>query len=187
MMTLLCYNTGIKEVVMDKVCTKCQQRLAITEFSKDKYKRGGYRSACKACSAQEFAEYKASPAYKDRLKRANEARLRSKTDNPVAHWAHVAFHNAKKRAALNGIEHTITKDWLAANAPTNCPLLGVSLVYDAVKCTATSASLDRKNPSLGYTPDNCWVISFKANRIKTDASLQELKVLVKNMARYYNV
>lgn len=39
----------------------------------------------------------------------------------------------------------------------------------------TSPSLDRKDPTKGYVRGNVAWISFRANRIKSDASQQELE------------
>lgn len=171
---------------MDKICTKCQQRLPISSFSRDKYKRGGYRSACKACSALEFKAYKEEnpDAYKRRLKATNEGRAATKELDPVKIWAHDAYHNAKSRAKRGNIEFSITKDWLIANAPIRCPLLEVELTYNADRSTLSSASVDRIDPNKGYTPANCKVISCKANRMKSNANLDELIKLVNNMKHY---
>lgn len=35
---------------MEKVCTKCEQRLPTSEFTKDKQKKDGFRSSCKNCN-----------------------------------------------------------------------------------------------------------------------------------------
>lgn len=53
--------------------------------------------------------------------------------------------------------------------PDVCPLLNVPM---------KSPSLDRIDNSKGYTKDNVWVISKRANTIKGDATLAELKTLV---------
>ena len=44
-----------------------------------------------------------------------------------------------------------------------------------------SYSLDRIDSSKGYIPGNVWVISRRANAIKSDATLEELELLVKNL------
>lgn len=42
------------------------------------------------------------------------------------------------------------------------------------------ATLDKIDPSKGYTVGNVQIISSRANTIKNDASLEELKTIVKN-------
>ncbi len=65
--------------------------------------------------------------------------------------------------------------------PEVCPLLGIPLVMFGGKITANSASVDRKDPSKGYVKGNVWVISYKANSMKQNASLEDLETLVRNL------
>lgn len=44
-----------------------------------------------------------------------------------------------------------------------------------------SASLDRRECEKGYVPGNVAVISYRANTIKSDATVDELKSIVKWM------
>lgn len=55
-----------------------------------------------------------------------------------------------------------------------CPLLGTTYVFGKGRTDPCSPSLDRKDSAKGYTPENTWVISAKANRIKSDATVQEV-------------
>lgn len=167
-----------------KVCPGCNQTLETTQFSKDKYRKDGLRRKCKICSSKEFSAFKNSPGYAERIVRAKKTKQETKQKTPKVVWAHTAYHNSKARAKLLGVEHTITKAWLIDNAVDCCPLLGVVLVYNSTVCEANSASIDRKDSSKGYTPENCKVVSFKANRIKNNASIDELKLLVQNIDSY---
>ena len=168
----------------NKKCSGCQQDLPLNLFSKDKYQKSGYRCKCKGCSAVEFTSYSNTENYTKRLEKQVNTRRKQKETNPTKYWAHTAFHNAKKRAADNGLEFSITKQWLEENAPQTCVLLGVELIYNANKSSPSTASLDRKDSAKGYTPDNCKIISFKANRIKSNASVEEIITLAKNMQNY---
>ena len=64
--------------------------------------------------------------------------------------------------------------------PDYCPILGVKLNYDGTGIegnwsrTENSPSIDRINSSIGYTKDNIHVISWRANRIKNDSTVEEL-------------
>ena len=66
---------------------------------------------------------------------------------------------------------------------THCPLLGIELSYD--KYTNNSApdnyaSLDKIDPNKGYVVGNVQIVSFRANTLKNSATLDELKLIVKN-------
>ena len=85
---------------------------------------------------------------------------------------------ARTRATERGMEFTITKEDIVI--PDKCPLLGIDIIPKA-KDRTHSPSLDRIDSKKGYTPDNIWVVSSRANTLKNDASLQELELLVENL------
>ncbi len=64
--------------------------------------------------------------------------------------------------------------------PVLCPILKMPLDYQnkTGKPHEYSPSIDKIIPELGYIPGNVAVISYRANRIKNDASLAELEALV---------
>ena len=97
-------------------------------------------------------------------------------DDRSAMWS-----RAKYRAAHKGREFTITKEDIVI--PERCPLLGIPLVCHRGKGSqqGNSPSLDRIDPTKGYIKGNVWVISNRANTLKNDATLQELKTLVENL------
>ena len=94
------------------------------------------------------------------------------------------YHNAQHRAKKKGIPFTISMDDIVI--PEVCPLLEIPLVSTSDKTDPRNPSLDQKVPGKGYTPDNIWVISYRANALKWDATLQELKTLVENLEDLYN-
>ena len=65
--------------------------------------------------------------------------------------------------------------------PKYCPLLGTLLEFGGAP--ATSPSIDRLDPAKGYTKDNIWVISRRANAIKNDATPEELHRLTHNLVK----
>lgn len=60
--------------------------------------------------------------------------------------------------------------------PDYCPALGIKLDYSdgKGKRTDNSPSVDKIIPAKGYTPGNIVVLSWRANRIKNDAEIEEL-------------
>jgi len=67
--------------------------------------------------------------------------------------------------------------------PDKCPILGLTLDYSIGKGSRTenSPSLYRIDSSKGYVKNNVHVISWRANRIKNDATVQELQ----DIANYF--
>jgi hypothetical protein len=68
--------------------------------------------------------------------------------------------------------------------PDVCPLLGIPISLETGdKRSPHNPSLDRidPDPSIGYVRGNVQVISARANWLKADATLQELKTLVENL------
>lgn len=61
--------------------------------------------------------------------------------------------------------------------PVTCPVLGIPLKFNRGKPEDDSYSIDRINSSIGYTIDNIEVISYRANRLKSDASNNEINLL----------
>lgn len=80
------------------------------------------------------------------------------------------FYDAKKRAIALGLPFDIEPEDIIV--PKVCPVLGILLTVGGAR--DSSPSLDRKIPALGYVKGNVFVISFRANRIKADASVAEI-------------
>jgi hypothetical protein len=83
---------------------------------------------------------------------------------------------ARSRAKENNLPFTISESDVIV--PTYCPVLGVELTVGDGKCGPQSPTIDRIKPELGYIPGNIIVISFRANTIKSDATIQELEKVV---------
>lgn len=72
--------------------------------------------------------------------------------------------------------------------PSHCPILGIELirVYRGIKGpTPNSPSLDRRKPELGYVKGNVRWISNRANLLKNDATLEEIRLVAADIERIY--
>jgi hypothetical protein len=87
---------------------------------------------------------------------------------------------SKQRAKEKGREHSISVADVKNIYPADglCPIFGVKLEFNEAGFRDSSPSIDRIDSTKGYTVDNIQVISWKANRIKGAATLQELEMLV---------
>lgn len=70
-----------------------------------------------------------------------------------------------------------------------CPILGIPLKVNTgrVGGLSDSPSLDRKNLSLGYTKGNVWVISQLANQMKSNATIDQLRVFARWIIAEYGL
>lgn len=89
---------------------------------------------------------------------------------------------ARKRASRKGLPFDLVKEDIVV--PEFCPVLGIPLIVGVGKQSPNSPSLDRKINELGYVVGNIAVISLKANTLKSDATIDELKAVVKYMEEF---
>lgn len=83
------------------------------------------------------------------------------------------FYDARKRATKFGVPFGIEPEDI--HVPDVCPVLGLRLNAGDRE---SAASLDRIRPELGYVKGNIRVISFRANRLKSDATPEELAAVL---------
>lgn len=71
------------------------------------------------------------------------------------------------------------------NIPEFCPVLGIKLVLvnQGKGYHVDSPSLDRIDPKKGYTKGNVRVISARANLLKNDATVEELRLVLEDLER----
>lgn len=90
------------------------------------------------------------------------------------------FHQAKRRSRENGLEFNLDLNDIVV--PELCPLLNIKLTSILGKGQLqTNGSLDRIDPSKGYVKGNVWVISRKANTMKSNATKEELITFANNI------
>ena len=129
------------------------------------------------------ARYRRYPESKHRYDSERRARLckelkvkrrQKKISNRGSAWA--LWDRAKQRATKNGIPFDIKVSDIIV--PETCPVFGTLLVAIGKQGGhGASPSLDRIDPIRGYTKGNIAVISRKANCIKQNASVDEIKAV----------
>jgi hypothetical protein len=96
-------------------------------------------------------------------------------------WEYSLWEAAACRARKNKLPFTISPNDIVI--PERCPLLGTKLRHGGIKNRAASASLDQIVPGAGYTPANTWVISMKANGIKSDLTLAQFEKFIRALRK----
>ena len=90
---------------------------------------------------------------------------------------------ARNRAKKSGVPFdTKYMDFLATQKASICECCGVAFRYDlkgkGSQPQEQTSTLDRRNQKLGYVVGNVGIICWRCNRIKSDATVLELKRLV---------
>jgi hypothetical protein len=93
------------------------------------------------------------------------------------------LRSARGRAKRSNIPFNITLVDIVI--PDVCPLLGIPIKQNLWHHgpSPNSPTLDRRVTSLGYVRGNVWVISHKANTIKSNATVEELERLIEGLRR----
>jgi len=156
------YRKVIKKIngIDSQQCVMCKQWKSLTEFPKSKKAYFGRWSYCYVCKTERNKNYHQK--------------------NPLQR----ILVSAKRRAHRKKIQFSLTQD--DVSMPDICPVLGIPLKVSRTKrgesikglCRENSPSLDRINNSKGYVKGNVIIISYKANTIKNNATLEELKKIV---------
>lgn len=109
---------------------------------------------------------------KDR-KKTNAYKKELNRKNPLS----IILQHAKARAKKKDIPFDLTIGDIVV--PECCPVLGLRLAVNKGHAKEDSMTIDRIVPELGYVKGNVAIISFKANTIKNNASIEEIeKVLI---------
>lgn len=124
------------------------------------------------------------PNRKDKKEKARLKRRRVQSRKPKGSrrterdFVRGVLHTIKTRSARKNIPYNITEKDISI--PEVCPVFGIALKWGD-KLSDSTPSVDRMVPSIGYVKGNCKVISMRANRLKNNASLEEMKRLVEYM------
>lgn len=111
-------------------------------------------------------------------------RLGYRTSSSKQYWLCTSLAKSSRRAGITRATRHSLIEYLQDKLPDICPVLGITLDYCSgnILNRDASPSIDRIDSKLGYTVDNVHIISFKANRIKNDATPTELRMV----ADYFN-
>lgn len=91
-------------------------------------------------------------------------------------WAGAKIVQLRSAAKKRGIPFDLSASDLVL--PTHCPIFGIELQKSKGHLSNESPSVDRIDPALGYVKGNVVVVSNKANSIKRDATIEELRKMV---------
>mgnify|MGYP003652898977 CR=1 FL=1 len=148
-----------------KVCSHCKEHQPLSEFNK---KKDGLQSYCKSC--QKEYDHNICPFKKWFKSKKSDAKRKG-----------VEFTIKPTDIPSVNIRETITEtrgrkytSWEAIEYPKVCPVLGVKLDWGMNGRQPNSPSLDRINPNKGYVKGNVMMMSDLANKMKNNATSEQL-------------
>ena len=174
-----------------KKCTKCGIEKDVSYFYKKGKNGNRLRSDCKDCKAirankwyyenggkEKTAATKKKYYYEKGGKEKNSKRHRDfRLNNPNE----MLFRHARDRAKTKNIPFDITAEDITI--PETCPVLGIQLqIGEKVACN-NSPTLDRIKPELGYVKGNIQVMSYRANMLKSNATIEELEKVLEHLKK----
>lgn len=135
----------------------------------------------KAAAREKYRKHRKNPVFVEKLRERNRTlRAVGGADFSAAEngykkdrrttpetWLKDRLYGIKYRSEKRGIPFSISASDFG-NLPTHCPVLGMVLTWGVAGDAAPS--VDRLVPSLGYVPGNCFIISYRANRLKSDCT-----------------
>jgi len=94
-------------------------------------------------------------------------------------YVEIIWSRTKARAKRAGIPFELTRlDISGMTVPLTCPVTGTILRQERGKRSDSSLSIDRIDSTKGYTRDNVVFVSWKINRLKNNATLDEMRKIV---------
>lgn len=162
----------------DRACRTCGEAKPLSEFWADKGRTDGLQSECKTCMKnRNNAWQRANKATRHPQKLASVYRRRR--IDPIRAW----FKGIRQNAQARGIAFSLTIEDLTI--PAFCPVLGIPLKSNyghgskrTIHDKDHAPSVDRIDNTKGYHKDNIVIVSFRANRLKSDATVDELEKVV---------
>lgn len=167
---------------LTKRCGHCRQHKALSNFGRDRGRQDGLNPRCKSCvNTKTEAQRKAArqraaqwvTEHPEEAREHNRAYKKRLQQNQTNVWL---FREAKRRARQLNVEFDITEDDVVV--PDKCPVFGIPFGTLTGKHALDAPSLDRLDPQKGYIRGNIHVISWRANRLKYNGSLEDFRRLV---------
>jgi hypothetical protein len=139
-----------KKVYKEKECSKCFKTKKYPEF---RFRGRGWKSP--------------NALYRQAICRdcENQRQKDKRDENPI----HRLFLLAKRRAVKDKLDFNLTEDYIESKWPKNnkCPIFDTEF-KSGLKNKNVLPTIDKIVPQKGYTKGNIAIISFLANKMKSD-------------------
>lgn len=165
---------GIAPPQFEKTCRDCNTIYKV--YSRTGAKQGRcvecrtVRHNRRTCEASAAASAR-KDSYYWRNKEKHRAQHRKWREGNAAY---LLWYKAKRRAEEKGLAFDIEVSDVVI--PAMCPVLGIAMASEKAGSMQSDGcpTLDKIDPSLGYVKGNVAVISWRANKLKGNGTLDEL-------------
>ena len=147
---------------MTKKCSCCGEVKTLSEFYKERCRKDGLSYRCKTCDGSKNRAY-------------------TKSNPEKAMLASIKGRAKKSKVLFNLLPEDI-------RTSGECPVLKIRMERNKNGkrgAQPNSPSVDRIDPTKGYTRDNIQIISNKANMMKQDATPEELLMFAEWVIKTY--
>lgn len=162
-----------------KKCKKCDRTLELFNFWRHGQAADGFQSNCIDCMSKSHSAWRGrmDAGYLARRSERNKASMDGcRGRDPLKQM----FRSIKQRAQLAGLDFAIKVTDI--EIPTHCPVLGIPLIFGSRRLPGLAGrdcrpSVDRIDNLKGYVIGNIVVVSYRANRLKSDATISEMEAI----------
>lgn len=179
---MILINLATPDILKRSLWRSCNKRA----YQKNKAKKKAASAAWQAANQGRVREYKQRSWERNRSRIKQERRAKREAAylaDPRGMWLLETFRAAQTRAKRRGIRFDDSAPEI--DLPDRCPILGIALSWNARRGVhaADSPSLDRIVPERGYVAGNLRVISNRANTLKNNATLEEIRLIMADLER----
>ena len=184
-------------VVSHKICRGCKIDLGIDRFTKDNSAKSKVNSTCRQCRK----EYVHRPDVMKRIRAREEmpgvrakrraSQFKGRINNPIRSRARSVPNSMMHRSRRQGTEFdgdyfTFERVMDMMNSQDRC--LACNVLFDHRFGNGSDreqhVSFDRVSPKKGYVKGNVQMICYRCNRMKNDATIQDLENLLAYSKKY---
>lgn len=155
-------------------------------FAKNRSNKDGLQFWCRSCKSKQSANYYVNGG-KEKQRSYNKL-------NPVKVITAQLVRDARERARDKCLPFDIDLYYIRSMVGNNaefashCPVFATPLAWSCERGNGSrplpnSPSIDRIDPERGYVKGNVWIISYRANTIKSNATHEELKLVTKAVGK----
>lgn len=182
--TNLCSHCKKKNKMRNKdLCSTCNKNIKkaenIIDMDLEDLSYTSNLQTCETCKVPKVANtWNFAP---DNLKVCKDCRRVYDKEYRRQHIKKFMFLAAQKRAKESNLDFNLSLEDLPDIFPEYCPVLGIQMEVASDLRSDNSFSLDRIDNSKGYVKGNVDIISWKANRIKSNATPSDLRKILAYM------